>query len=282
MDQEELPPGTLQISKRLLDDSNAAKDMMDKVKKRLKSLLRPGSKAAPQFIWPKDQPEPRVVMQRVVSLMHWHRHVLEENFRKLGPANVEKIQARWCCAENPLLFRERWEKLFQEFADPDKVDPSKVSELYDTMKYDALHNRQFLETIFNPGKVNGEEGEGEDAPKLPKLKELYHLAKVLFEYLRPLPYFVTGSFVAPQEYGIDEDEKLDIGLLTSMPLVQQILADIREVKESEKAKTKIYFTKGTRFRPVRGSLENRIFIHYSIVFLSLAYPRRYRETNYQK
>ena len=41
--------------------------------------------------------------------------------------------------------------------------------------------------MFNPGEVNREkEGDSEDAPKLPKLRELYHLAKVLFEYLRPL------------------------------------------------------------------------------------------------
>lgn len=174
--------------------------MMDKVKKKLKLLLRPGSKASPEFTWPKDQPEPRVVMHRVVELMRWHKAVLDKNFRELGLEGTEKVQARWCCAENPLLFRERWEKLFQEFAEADKVDPSKVSELYDTMKYDALHNRQFLETIFDPGdhtldpppplvvsEVNSGapvDNSGHHQPaKLPELRELYHLAKVLFEYI---------------------------------------------------------------------------------------------------
>jgi inositol-hexakisphosphate/diphosphoinositol-pentakisphosphate 1-kinase len=58
--------------------------------------------------------------------MSYHRSVLNANFRKFGPVEVEKIQARWCCAENADLFRERWEKLFHEFAEADKVVPYEV------------------------------------------------------------------------------------------------------------------------------------------------------------
>ncbi|KAI9782570.1 MAG: hypothetical protein M1839_004814 [Geoglossum umbratile] len=350
MDRKDIPDDFLVIRKDLLDDSNAAKDEMDRVKKKLKSLLREGNKAAPQFAWPKDDmPEPSIVLGNVVELMNFHRRVMRRNYNRLfgggatsslvAIANPEKplagtamstiaqaqavssIQARWCCGEDAELFRERWEKLFAEFCDTDKVDPSKISELYDTMKYDALHNRQFLETIFTPDSVLlGEEAKAAAAsadegavsttppdagvegprPALPitikfenpdkhetsakdngsggqkrhlrrlstrmsptarrpstlgrspsyfnlftgnvhakdqmdirleKLRELYKLAKVLFD------------FVGPQEYGITNDEKLEIGLLTSLPLLKEIVKDLEELQASGHAKSFIYFTK---------------------------------------
>ncbi|PTU19203.1 hypothetical protein P175DRAFT_0558769 [Aspergillus ochraceoroseus IBT 24754] len=334
LDQKELPDDFIQVRKDLLDDSNAAKDVMDKVKKKLKLLLREGS-APSQFTWPKENiPEPSVVLSTVVELMKFHRDVMRHNFQKLdgslqgssssaqasesstvqrpsflpneNPA-LASIQGRWCTGEDPLLFKERWEKLFAEFCDTEKVDPSKLSELYDSMKFDALHNRQFLEWVFMP--PDSDEGEDEDVgdslrrasrkdsitetkphegyqkgdetpenqtlvqrfglkrrmhtfesiphlraldasydhyfklypgssstktkldSRLSKLRELYKLAKVLFDY------------ITPQEYGITDTEKLEIGLLTSLPLLQDIVRDLEEVQASSDAKSVFYFTK---------------------------------------
>ncbi|KAF2657993.1 hypothetical protein K491DRAFT_756432 [Lophiostoma macrostomum CBS 122681] len=328
----------IDIRKDLLDDSNAAKDVMDKVKKKLKTLLREGDKAPPQFVWPKDTPEPYIVVRQVVELMKFHKRVMDYNFKKIesgavsslsaiagSPSDsvqghshgalaqmttVNQIQARWCCGEGPELFKERWEKLFKEFGDADKVDPSKISELYDTMKFDALHNRPFLEWVFTPDASfldetpiaeNGPRKSSEPTPKtiategqktenkeavlekpqerssmahrmgfrrkseisakavpapayphesyfklftgstsnatkaqldarLAKLRDMYHLCKVLFDY------------IGPQEYGIDGEEKLEIGLLTSLPLLKEIVEDLEDLQAGE-PKCFFYFTK---------------------------------------
>lgn len=276
LDVEELPEGFLKIRKDLLDDSNAAKDLMDKVKKKLKPMLRQGIAPPPQFTWPAKIPEPFVVLSRVVELMNYHHKLLEYNSQH---HDANSFQSRWCCNEDPFLFRERWDKLFSEFETVDKVDPSKISELYDTMKFDAMHNRQFLEHIFKPedefvgsmppakhnipslnpirfdhisGHYHNNGGGSSnnssdvnivgysdevdksglfDVSEFAHLRELYRLAKILFD------------FICPQEYGIEPQEKLDIGLLTSLPLVKQILTDIDDMKKTDTGASVIYFTK---------------------------------------
>ncbi|KAK1823821.1 inositol hexakisphosphate and diphosphoinositol-pentakisphosphate kinase [Friedmanniomyces endolithicus] len=400
LDDKDIEPESIRVRKDLLDDSNAAKDEMDKVKKKLKGLLRKGHQAPEQFAWPKDgTPEPYLVVRDVVELMKFHRKVMKHNFAKLqsseAVASLEKlkhppsqhpqsndaiggdipkasddankvnaqassVQARWCTGEDADLFRERWEKLFVEFTDTEKVDPSKISEMYDTLKFDALHNRQFLEWVFTPSKsvledeqrkktdaaqgmqglsrtesvvareaftsthekttgvaddysestdMTGPENElkpakrsdtsisggsangsteklvparptlsermgfrrrsqdlvsvaksattatGTDAnaresyfnlyrgdanapeskakcdARLEKLNELYSLSKILFD------------FIGPQEYGITDAEKLEIGLLTSLPLLKEIVKDLEEVQASGEDQSFIYFTK---------------------------------------
>ncbi|KAI4168798.1 MAG: hypothetical protein LQ343_006121 [Gyalolechia ehrenbergii] len=339
LDQKDVAEDYIKVRKDLLDDSNAAKDVMDKVKKKLKLLLREGHQAPPQFAWPANTPEPSIIVAKVVELMKFHRQVMRDNFKRLPSAAsaslgafkttdegiavpnggggggalaradaIAKIQKRWCCGEDPELFKERWEKLFTEFCDSEKVDPSKLSELYDTMKFDALHNRNFLEWVFKPadelvaetkpplnvssrkpepspshherkGSVGGGGNERSSSnlaqrmgmglrrksivsppspqpfsheayqdsyfklfvgsgqskakqdPRLEKLRELYKYAKVLFD------------FVCPQEYGIADSEKLEIGLLTSLPLLKEIVQDLEAVQASEEAMSFVYFTK---------------------------------------
>jgi len=334
LDRQDIPEEFISVRKDLLDDSNAAKDVMDKVKKKLKHLLREGT-VPEEFAWPKDVAEPYVVMQTVIDLLKFHRRVMRHNFKKLsgGAAaslaaiqgsteakdsvkegketiDVASIQARWCTGEDQNLFKERWEKLFSEFCDTEKADPSKISELYDTMKYDALHNKQFLEWVFTPSQsvlddMAREEallsqstspeperaddvtqgiqrhdsvaandrhtfvrkiglrrssvlkqapltpplmsyeqdasyfklfsGSGESRSKhdhrLGRLRELYRYAKILFDY------------IGPQEYGISDHEKLEIGLLTSLPLLREIVQDLEELQASPDATSFFYFTK---------------------------------------
>ncbi|CAE6501944.1 unnamed protein product [Rhizoctonia solani] len=224
-----VPTYQLIIRKDLLDDSNAAKDLTDDVKKRLKFLLRPGeSERRPELTWPKGlKKEPVEVVREVIELLTKFREVMRKNFETM---DVEKIQQRWqvCCGDEPWLFRERWEKLFEDFCNvkQEKFDPSRVSELYDTLKYCALHHRTFLFAIFDE---NG--GSELGAPQNRTLHELYGRAKALFD------------LVAPQEYGIEPAEKEEIGVLTSLPLLRNVVHDLEEARNSGECSLTLYFTK---------------------------------------
>ncbi|KAH7105455.1 histidine phosphatase superfamily-domain-containing protein [Auriculariales sp. MPI-PUGE-AT-0066] len=233
------PKVQLIIRKDLLDDSNAAKDLTDEVKKRLKILLRPGeSERRPELAWPKDEKEPAEVVKEVIELLRSFREIMHRNYERM---DAEASHERWCCDDEPFLFRERWEKLFEEFCDvkQEKFDPSRVSELYDTIKYCALHHRAFLFRIFNPdGAKNPEPSQDR------QLHQLYHRAKLLFD------------LVAPQEYGIEDIDKEEIGVLTSLPLLRKIVEDLEAARMNEQSNLTLYFTKESHIYTLANLLLN--------------------------
>lgn len=49
--------------------------------------------------------------------------------------------------------------------------------------------------------------------------------------------------VAPQEYGIDREEKEEIGLLTSLPLLEQMIDNLKRAKANPYVSADFYFTK---------------------------------------
>ncbi|SOV09832.1 probable VIP1 - actin cytoskeleton organization and biogenesis-related protein [Ustilago sp. UG-2017a] len=214
------------IRKDLLDDSNAAKDVMDVVKQKLKASLRPDSAEANRVPedWPEDLPPPAKLALEIARLLGKLRELMRQNYKTLGKG-IERIQTRWCTHETPQLFRERWEKLFNDFEE-DPHDPSRSSELYDMLSHDGLHNRQFVEAVFADPAVREEEVD----KRLIHLHDLYRKALALF------------SFICPREYGITAEEKEEIGFLTSMSLLKNIVEDLKGSKES-KGICSLYFTK---------------------------------------
>ncbi|CAG8635069.1 2702_t:CDS:10 [Gigaspora margarita] len=234
LDGKDMTENVIETRKEMLDDSNSAKEQMDDVKKSLKTLLKPNEPLSVDWTWPKDQSEPSIVVEEVIDIMKHLRQLMHENFEHM---DYDNIQSRWCCSENPLLFKERWEKLFKDFCDVDRhmFDPSKISELYDSLKHDALHNRLFLETIFVD--QNGDKSTAE-------IKGLYQRAKILFD------------FVAPQEYGIENKDKLLIGILLSDLLLKSILENLEDSKSNLKPCTRLYFTKESHVH----SLLNVVFL----------------------
>ncbi|PKI85254.1 hypothetical protein MVES_000964 [Malassezia vespertilionis] len=218
-DSTDNKPREMVVRKDLLDDSNAAKDLLDRVKKELKKDLAPGSPTQNErpVGWPEDLPPPALMGGTIREILLSLGETMHKNYETL---DVDTVQDRWCTHETPMLFRERWDKLIHDF-DEEPHEPTRASELSDMLSHDGLHNRAFLERIFYSP---------DEEPRLNRLHKLYRLSLVLFDY------------VCPREYGITSEEKEQIGLLTSQPLLKSIIGNLKKSSEV-KGLCAFYFTK---------------------------------------
>ncbi|KAJ2824049.1 inositol hexakisphosphate and diphosphoinositol-pentakisphosphate kinase, partial [Coemansia erecta] len=268
----------------MLDDSTDAKDEMELAKQQLRGFFNfRGPLAQNPYSSPAIQPPPdlaahgpREFLREMCDTIARLIARMERNFERLEPAQLARLQPDWCCGEDAELFRERWKKILSDFrsGDGDDVtyDPAKVGELYDSLKYDALHNRSFLERIFMPAEELARElaeelapqsddsehppgplcsqPDGSEYPPDPlfsqqDVRSLYYKAKQLFD------------FVTRREYGIEPAQRRKIGVQASVPLLRQLIADLQDVCSESHARTRFYFTK-----------ESHIHTLLNLVFLS--------------
>ncbi|KAJ6662823.1 hypothetical protein lerEdw1_011027 [Lerista edwardsae] len=99
------------------------------------------------------------------------------------------------------LMLQRWRKLERDFRlKGQRYDISKIPDIYDCIKYDLQHN---------------------PALQLEGTAELFRLSKAL------------ADVVIPQEYGISQQEKLEIAVGFCLPLIRKIQLDLQRTHEDE-------------------------------------------------
>ncbi|KAI6647990.1 Inositol hexakisphosphate and diphosphoinositol-pentakisphosphate kinase 1 isoform X12 [Oopsacas minuta] len=104
---------------------------------------------------------------------------------------------------------QRWQKLKKDFYDlkSNTFDISKIPDLYDCIKYDIMHNKEYL---------------FKDAAKL------HNKSKAL------------ADIIIPQEYGITVDEKIRIAQTICNPLLKKIVSDFLHIENNSYAEQECF------------------------------------------
>ncbi|KAF7256098.1 hypothetical protein EG68_07183 [Paragonimus skrjabini miyazakii] len=223
----ELPPILVQMVKSantngLLDNDNDCRHYQHMVKHRIKEVM---SKATDftqediQTLVPTESKSlvnamrfvgnPRTACDRLFA------HVKKLDARLLTLATSQKTRnaIKLYQGESWELLLRRWGKLWKDFRNTgDVYDLSKISDIYDNIKYDLQHNPAILV-----------ESEAQD---------FFMCAKSL------------ADIVVPQEYGITREEKLVIGQRICTPLMRKILSDARYTDVDECTRLHAGYSKG--------------------------------------
>lgn len=225
----ELPDNFVTTSSILLDDNLVEKKLFDGVKQKIRQNFRKN---------------PLVIS--IMKALNRHRALLNENYMKL-----EEQSKRWCCSESPLLFKERWDKHFSDvlcgeyedvggkdcliYLDYWNVDLSRIGDLYDSIRYDAIHHRQFLIQMFVGFK---EEGDSDCSDS--KYNDNYKSLVNLFDDLHRLFRIIT-----PLEYGFTRGERLRISKQISGKLMAKVVDELKEAENCSEPFVRLFFTKET-------------------------------------
>ena len=135
------------------------------------------------------------------TLLSWFDLSFADSSSLLPPGNVQQSQGfddvkKKDNVETLRLMFSRWEKLFNDLWDEktEKFDISKIPDIYDCCKYDAIHNQ--------------------DSLGFETLEAMYRNARSLAE------------LVCPAEYGLTRAQRLEIGCTICRNLIDQIGRDM--------------------------------------------------------
>ncbi|XP_029807449.1 inositol hexakisphosphate and diphosphoinositol-pentakisphosphate kinase 1 isoform X9 [Suricata suricatta] len=158
---------------------------------------------------------PVKVCDQVFALIENLTHQIRERMQ-----DPKSVDLQLYHSETLELMLQRWSKLERDFRQKSgRYDISKIPDIYDCVKYDVQHN----------GSLG-----------LQGTAELLRLSKAL------------ADVVIPQEYGISQEEKLEIAVGFCLPLLRKILLDLQRTHEDEYSRgvlspgrhvrTRLYFT----------------------------------------
>ncbi|XP_076424698.1 inositol hexakisphosphate and diphosphoinositol-pentakisphosphate kinase 1 isoform X3 [Peromyscus maniculatus bairdii] len=211
----ELTPILVQMVKSanmngLLDsDSDSLSSCQHRVKARLHHILQQDAPFGPEDY---DQlaptgsasllnsmskiQNPVKVCDQVFALIENLTHQIRERMQDPSSVDLQLYHS-----ETLELMLQRWSKLERDFRQKSgRYDISKIPDIYDCVKYDVQHN----------GSLG-----------LQGTAELLHLSKAL------------ADVVIPQEYGISQEEKMEIAVGFCLPLLRKILLDLQRTHEDE-------------------------------------------------
>ena len=234
-----LPSGLIANAPDLLDDNLEAKDEMESVKAYIGQYLSEPFQNDLETINPYASDlakDPSSFISQLTDLLNVHY------LQFINTSPTDLTSHKWCCLDSNVLWRERWLKIFKDVLPlnnsgqstavlPLQTEPGRICEVYDSLKYDELHNRAFLDYFFlgiSP------------SPELRhSLHELFIRTKTLY------------NWVSISEYGISLTEKLSIGKKIIRKLLSKLIDDLKEsTLPSTVPSCRLYFTKESHMYPL--------------------------------
>ncbi|KAK2962515.1 putative Inositol hexakisphosphate and diphosphoinositol-pentakisphosphate kinase [Blattamonas nauphoetae] len=153
-------------------------------------------------------------LAKLVKLDQGIRVLHDDLARKVEQSDPFQYYATMCEHETFRSMSHRWEKAILDLHDrqTDKWDPTKIGDIYDSIKFDVIHMKEVLKTLTVP------------------MEDLLQNSKSL------------ADFWVTQEHGISFDDKLEIGRGIAGPLMREIISDIESAAFGSAPSVNLFFT----------------------------------------